>query len=235
MADKKSSIRKKPVSQKRVAMVLASLVGSMTISAGVLLLMEGGAMGTSSPPGAFVADPNSLPAQLLPQVPLQAARWDYIIVYESGDASVSAESLSDGPFAGGIPKSSVRPKANFHFVIDSSFSGPGTTDGKLEVSTNWISQDAIAKGAPPAAWPDSRSYSYNYYGNAVGICVAADMHHPISERQYQTLLESVQNLQRLLNIPKDRVLFHWDPSIPGARQASHSQSEFDRQFHAELQ
>ena len=41
--------RKKPVSQKRVAVVLASLVGTMTVSAAVLLLMEGGALGTAMP------------------------------------------------------------------------------------------------------------------------------------------------------------------------------------------
>ena len=115
MADKSSVNRKKPVSQKRVAVVLASLVGTMTISAAMLLLMEGGALGTGFP--GFAVNPDSFSAKLDPVVPLQPQTWNYIIIYESGDLTASADSLAEGRETGGT-NTPPRPMANFHFVID---------------------------------------------------------------------------------------------------------------------
>src|SRR5690349_11102333 len=84
MADKSTPVRKRPVSQKRVAVVLASLVGTMTISAGVLLLMEGGALGTNVP-GAYVAQSSQIAPQIAASANLQAKAWNYIIIYDSAD------------------------------------------------------------------------------------------------------------------------------------------------------
>ena len=86
------------VSQKRVATVLGALVGTLTISAGTLLLMEGGTLGTS-PMAAAVDAP---PAILDTATPLQTKGWDYIIIYESGDlAASSAQPCTDGRVTGG--------------------------------------------------------------------------------------------------------------------------------------
>jgi hypothetical protein len=104
-----------------------------------------------------------------PAVPLQAGAWNYIIVYESGDLAASADSLAEGLVTGGPHQSpNYRPKANFHFVIDSAQSGSGRADGELEVQTRWKNQGL---GAPYAGWPEPRSYSFTPYKNAVGICV----------------------------------------------------------------
>jgi hypothetical protein len=225
MADKSTSIRKKPVSQKRVAVVLASLVGTMTISAGVLLLMEGGALGTSVP-GAFVASPVDRSAQLI-AAPLQGKTWNYIIIYESADASASAETLAEGRVTGGSnPAKSVRPKANFHFVIEMG--------GARQVGTSWLKQEP---GAPPASWPDSRSYTSPSYTNAVGVCLAADINRgKLGQAQHETLLQTVRDLQRLYNIPKENVLFQWDRRLDahGARPATPTQLQYDAQFRSQL-
>jgi hypothetical protein len=232
MADKSTTTRKKPVSQKRVAVVLASLVGTMTISAGALLLMEGGALGTSVP-GAFVAGQASLSLSAgtsdhtLVSLPLQGKAWNYIIVYESADASVSAESLAEGRVTGGSdPSKSVRSKANFHFVIEMG--------GTLKTGTSWQKQEP---GAPYASWPDSRSYSFTPYTNAVGICLAADINHgTLSQAQHDTLLQTVRDLQRLYNIPKENVLFQWDRRLDahGAKPATSTQLRYDAQFRSQL-
>ena len=156
MANKNESRRKKPVSQKRVAVVLASLVFMMTMGAAMLLAMEGGSLGTSVP-GWAINQPD-IAAMVVPAVPLQAQAWKFIILFESQDLTASADGLSDGLVAGGQSSepSKVRPKANFHFVIDGAQSGSGTMDGALEVGTSWQNQSA---GAPFSLWHDTRSHS----------------------------------------------------------------------------
>jgi hypothetical protein len=207
MADKTQKSRKKPVSQKRVATVLASLVGALTMSAGVLLLMEGGALGTS-PMGAAVDSP-SLQETLDTSVPLRADVWKFIIVYESGDVAGSAATLSDGRMTGGQgPINPVRPKANFHFVIDNARSGRGA-DGNLERGTTWLNQEA---GAPYAGWRDLSPYStIPYYTGSVGVCFIGDLNRePISALQHKTLIQTVRELQRNLNVADDCIRFQWE-------------------------
>ncbi len=213
MADKTRSSRKKPVSQKRVAVVLATLVGTLTLSAGLLLLMEGGTVG-SSPIAAAVGGGDSLPmiaAAIEPVAPLRQGTWDYIIIYESGDLAASSASLADGRVTGGnfVSSNTVRSKANFHFVIDGARSSGGM-DGKLEVGTAWQNQES---GAPFAGWPDVRYHSFKPYTNAVGVCLAGDLSRQgLSDAQHQTLTQTVQELQRSLHISKDHVLFQWEAS-----------------------
>jgi hypothetical protein len=207
MADKSSSKRKKPVSQKRVAIVLAALVATMTVFAAALLAMEGAAPGTAVP---VMATTHS---NLLPAIALRPEPWRFIIIYQSVDSSASAGSLAEGRFVSGGTGPSVRPRANFHFVIDGADSGVGM-DGNLEIGTSWNNQHA---GAPYASWPDPRSNSFTPYTNAVGVCLAADLNRkPISEAQHQKLLSLVRELQQLSSIPADQVKFHWEIT-PDAR------------------
>ena len=118
MADKTPASRKQPVSQKRVAMVLASLVGMMTVTASMLLLMEGGALGTAVP--GWAVNKPAIGVMIEPAVPLRSQAWNFIIIYTSQDEAASAVTLADGRMTGGTTSSPVRPKANFHFVIDSA-------------------------------------------------------------------------------------------------------------------
>ena len=232
MADKNKAIRKQPVSQKRVAVVLASLVGTMTVFSAMLLAMEGGALGTSVP-GWAVNGPD-IATVIEPSTGLREGAWNYIIIYESGDLAASADSLADGRMTGG-PSSEpnkVRPKANFHFVVDSAESGTGTMDGALEVSTSWQEQHT---GAPYAGWPDNRSYSFSPYNNAVGICLVGDLNRkPISEAQHQSLLRLVRELQTRLKVRKECVLFQWDANL-AAVHARPAQQAYAANFRAALQ
>jgi hypothetical protein len=215
MADKSSSKRKKPVSQKRVAVVLASLVGTMTVAAAALLAMEGAAPGNSLPMMAVKQSP------ILTPVTLRSEAWRFIIIYDSADVAASAETLSEGRLAGGTGPS-VRPRANFHFVIDGADSGTGM-DGNLEVGTSWYNQNA---GAPYARWPESRSNSFTPYTNAIGVCLAADLNRkPVSEPQHEKLLHLVRELQQLSSIPADQVKFQWEigpDAHPSAAQKAYA-------------
>jgi hypothetical protein len=201
MSERIPPSRKQPVSQKRVAVVLASLVGTMTVFAAVLLLLEGGALGTALP--GWAVNRPAIGSMVEPAVPLRGGGWNFIIVYESGDAAASAASLAEGRLTGGSTPTTVRPKANFHFVIDGAKSG--TMDGALEVGTSWQNQGI---GAPYAGWPETRSHLFTAYNDAVGICVVGDLHRRPSEAQHQTLVQLVQELQK--RCPGAKVLFQWE-------------------------
>lgn len=218
------------MSQKRVATVLASLVGTLTLSAGALLLMEGGTVG-NSPMGAAIDTPSEV---IETTTPLQQSAWDYIIIYESGDVAASSATLTEGRVTGGsqLPINTVRPRANFHFVIDSASSGG--MDGNLEVGTAWQNQIACA---PYASWPDTdpRYYSDKPYNKVVGVCLAADLkNRPVSEAQTRTLTQVVRELQQRLNIPKSQVLFQWDPQLSPHLPATAAQKAYAEQFRSLL-
>lgn len=221
------------MSQKRVAVVLASLVGTLTISAGALLLLENGqgAMGINPPLSAFQAP--SLAGQLKSTCPLQRGAWNYIIIYQSGDLSGSSASLADGHVSGGteLTPSTVRQKANFHFVVDNIRSRRGASDGELETGQTWLSQVA---GAPYAGWPDYRYHQFSPYKNAVGICFIGDLNRePVSESQHSKLIQLVRELQSQLNIPAERVLFQWDLE-PNTDKATPAQMAYTQQVRASL-
>jgi hypothetical protein len=231
MADKKPSSRKKPVSQKRVAVVLASLVGTLTFSAGILLLMEGGAVAT--PASGLAYQQASLAAQLTPTASLRQGAWNYIIIYESGDTAGSAASLADGRLNGeSDAPNTVRPKANFHFVIDSIRSGRDAVDGQLEVGQSWLNQEV---GAPYAGWPDVRYHQVSPYNNAVGVCLIGDLgREPISDAQHRNLVHVVQELQNRLDIPKEHVLFQWELE-PNLKRMNSGQKAYAEAFRSSLE
>ena len=225
MVDAFSPKRKKPVNQKRVAFVLASLVGAMTISSALLLVMEHTTLGTVMPGYAVTALDISAAVNI--DKPLRPQGWNFIIIYESGDLAARADSLTDGRLAGGSSLTTVRPKANFHFVIDSAHSG--TMDGYPETGTSWKNQELGAY----AGWPDSRNHSLSLYSDAVGICFAGDLNRePISEAQHQTLVHLVRELQGQCHIPTERVLFQWE--LEPERPPTPAQQSFAQCFRAAL-
>lgn len=235
MADntKTMSSRKKPVSQRRVAIVLASLVGTLTLSAGALLLMENGPFGATPMP-AFSVSRADIRALIQPEAPLQSGAWRFIIIYESGDLEASASSLAEGRARGGVsagPEKAARPSANFHFVVDAASSKRGALDGELEVSGSWKRQDP---GTPYAGWPDPSYYNTKSYKNAIGVCVAGDVaQRPYSEAQFRSLVQLARELQQQCQIRKEAILFQWELD-PNALHATPAQRAFADEFRRAL-
>jgi len=193
---------------KRVMIVLAALVATLTVSSGLLLVMDSAPLG-ATPPTAFVASPIRMHELVAPRNALQTAAWRYIIVYESGDLEASAASLADGRAKGvGTKPVAARPPANFHFVVDAAGSRGGALDGELEVASSWQRQEV---GTPFAGWPDNSYHSYHPYTKAIGVCVAGDLtQRPYSEAQVRCLVQLVQELQSQLRIDNDAVKFQWE-------------------------
>ncbi len=229
---KSHSSRKRPVSQKRVAIVLASLVGTMTLTAGALLLMEPGAL-SSLPPGAFAVTSDSMHRMIRTNVPLQRGVWQRIIIYESGDVAGSAASLAEGRVKGVGPNvgNVTRQPAYFHFVVDGASSRSGALDGELEVGSTWRDQKY---GTPHIGWPDNRYNNLGSYINAVGVCVCGSVDvQPYSEAQCRTLVQLVHELQQELGLDTADVLFQWELN-PNSSHATPAQIAFARDFKASL-
>jgi hypothetical protein len=161
---------------------------------------------------------------------LQTAAWDYIIVYESGDAAASAASLADGSAKGEVSHAAISPRlpAPFHFVVDSATSTPGALDGELEVTTRWRDQ---IYGTPHLGWPDARYYHLkpefqNGFSRAVAVCVIGDVTRGgVSLPQTKTLVELLQVLEQRFNIPQNHILFQWE-QLPNADHATRQQRAF---------
>ena len=222
--------RKKLLVPQRVMIVLASLVGTLTISSLLLLVMDSSPIGATPAP-AFAPTSDRIHDMVTPKAALQTAPWPFIIIYESGDLEASAASLAEVRAKGvGTKPVSVRPPANFHFFVNAVSSKQGALDGELEVGSAWQRQEI---GTPFAGWPDSSYYKYPH-PDAVGICLAGDLaQRPYSEAQVRTLVQLVQDLQGRFGIENDHVKFQWElganrlPTTPAQKAFA---NEFRRRY-----
>lgn len=202
MAKGKSSAKRKngqgPVS-RRAGVVWGSLVGSMTLAAGLLMVLDGGSSprmdGLALPPlmAAAGAAP-SIEAVLQTRVPLEHDRWQAIVVHHSGSpvgkpASIDAEH-----------RRMNLKGLGYHFVIGN---GAGMENGEIHVGYRWMDQvpGAHASGAD-AEW-------YNLH--SIGICLVGDGDtDSFTEAQMRRLTDLVNALAREFKIPRDRILLHSD-------------------------
>lgn len=216
--------RKKPVSQKRVAIVLASLVGTLTFSSALLLVMESGPLGATPPVAAVTI--SSVRQAIQTSSPLRQDLWEYIVVYQSGGVAAGAADLAEGRLKGGnsVVERQARPDG-FHFVIANG-KDRGSIDGELQKGSSWVNQHF---GAPHPGWPNPRYY-HNPYHNAIGICLQADLRNkPASEAQLRSLIQLVNELNRA-GLGRKGVIFQWERVYPGSPDASPAQVEFTQDF-----
>ncbi len=231
----KSRSRKRPVTYSRVFAVLVSLVFSLSLCAGMLLLLEGR-------PIAGVSRYNLLAASkrinldyltlrhLAPRVP--ARRWKYIVIYQSHSFAGDAAELergrlledTHGPGAAGGRVLQEVP-ADFHFVIDNGRNSAHKADGNVEIGTSWLRQEFAA---PYSQWPDPRYHHYTVYKQAIGICLIGNVNvQPFSRNQVAALKRLVQQLQRKYNVPDSRVKFQWDIANDSTPQEASISSQFN--------
>jgi len=208
----------------------------MTVSAIVLLMLEGKPI-TSQIVQSYVLSAFT-PAQDVGTLvsnttnPLQASRWNYIIIYQSGALSGDAADLAAGYLgggAGGSEKSNIRvPGVNFHFVVDNGVNKVQNPDGFIEVGSAWKNQEATS---PYSSWPYYHFHTTpNPYRNAVGICLVGNVdNRPFSDAQMSSLLALVKALQK--EIPNSIVTYQWDCA---GGQTSANRQTFGANFSAML-
>jgi hypothetical protein len=223
MSSGSKQVRKKaPVSQKRVAVVLASLVGTMTVSAGLLLALESGPGGN---PSGLVAVGQISSVISKTDRPFISAAWQHVVIYQSGDMTGAAvnpnENLSRSGSAGPIPSRT----GTFHFVVNSSASlrGSNDVDGTVEAGNAWRMQTL---GAPHATWADPRFAPLGYYQRAIGVCMIGNIDRATyTSGQIDHLVILLKKLQDTTGIGADKIRFQWELQ-PYAAYATPAQKQF---------
>lgn len=174
-----------PIPDRRVLIVLATLVAAMTVASGLLLALEPG------PTAAFptiqlssVGSPDGGAAGLFEtDTALTPGRYSAIIIHDSGTLDGSTDTIANGQ--------------GYHFVIAN---GHGAGDGAIEAGGRWHDQldgqfVTGANGDEPIASP------------AIGICLVGDTaRQSPTESQARQLFWLVRQLQSRFEISGENVM-----------------------------
>jgi hypothetical protein len=113
-----------------------ALIAAMTVVGGGLWLAQGGRldnvqplMATSTLPTTPAAAPSALEAVLRTTQPVQANRWQAIVIHDTGQLVGTPATLDDRARSMGLRS------LGYHFVVGN---GNGMDDGELFVSSRWM-------------------------------------------------------------------------------------------------
>lgn len=189
-----------------------ALIGAMTAVGGLLLVVDAGKRPTLDGlrlPGATalmaVSAPRSMEAVLETRGQIDRARWQAIMVHQSGQAYATPETLERDHKAMGLRG------LGHHFIIGN---GNGMGDGEVFVGYRWLDQlpGAHAVGDHEAAEWANR--------HAISICLVGDgTRRAPTQAQMNRLAELLSTLTGELGVGSDRILLHSDVSDvadPGA-------------------
>ncbi|MBI1370138.1 MAG: hypothetical protein GC162_15975 [Planctomycetes bacterium] len=178
---------------RRTVVVWVALIVSMTFVSGVLLMLEPAPLAPSVGPVLTVLDagPRGADTLFATQAPIEAGRWQAIVVHDSrtthGDARTLGAAHQQLGYGGLV----------YDFVIGN---GDGAPDGEIQTGYRWSRQmDAAAvRGTADDAW---------YNRHAIHVCLIGDGNQAApTSMQMDQLLRLVTALQYRLHIPSDRVL-----------------------------
>jgi hypothetical protein len=178
-----------PPVQRRTLIVWGTLVASMTLASGLLMLLEPrpirqvGNLSLS----AVEAAPSGIDVIFHTDPAPAPDRWQRIVIQHSGEPSGSARTIGQRHQAlgyGGL---------QYHFVIGNGFDRQAE-DGLIEVGPLWLNQgDSV------------------YTDHAITICLVGNGDRlPPTEAQLRQLERLVTRLQQRLDVPPDRVFLHRD-------------------------
>lgn len=190
-----------PIPDRRVLVVLVTLVGAMTLASSLLLALEPAPMSRRPAVQLRSVDQSAQRGDDLFETnpPVRAERFSAIVIHDSGTLAGSAETIGGG--------------LGYHFVIGNGQDAP---DGKIAAGPRWSRQlagafiDESADAAPANRRP-------------IGICLIGDTNRQAPTKlQIQNLRWLVRQLQRRCQIPGDQVV------TPAGRLFPHSR--FGRQL-----
>lgn len=165
-------------SRERMTKVLGSLVLSVTAGAIILRLLQPAPL-MDVTAFSLAAAFNPIGQVFETQVPVDASRWQYIEIHQSGTPRGNIQSLAEF-----CRQKALGPLA-YHFVITNGRGGP---DGRIQVCQQWTQQkDAhepqFSRGATPV-------------GSTIKICLIGDFSQgslaPVQLSQLELLLRSLQ-------------------------------------------
>ena len=184
--------------QPRTAIVLASFLGCMTLTAALLSLTGGGfelgSRGRSITPLVRPGGGTGLETILAPRDDLDRGRWDSIVVHHTASPDATPESLDRDHRNAGLSQ------LGYHVVIGN---GRRMGDGEIYLGARWLEQLPGAHVAGPSGSRLNRS--------AIGICLVGDGdRRTFTASQMIALVDVVRLLQYELGIDADRIWLHRD-------------------------
>ena len=175
---------------RRVLIVLSSLVGAMTLASTLLLALDPrGMAGVRLQKVERPADP--VARLFATRKPLDLS-WTRIIIHDSGSTDGSANDLVLAHRSQGMDT------VGYHFVIDN---GVHDDNGKPDIhpTSRWSDQQA-------GAFLNAVDTQHHNQPATIGVCLIGDTNRqPISKVQLQQLVWLVQQLQAKLHISAGRV------------------------------
>jgi hypothetical protein len=176
---------------RRTAVFFASLLGLLTTTSGLLLLLAPGPLPADAARSLFAAEPpRTLDVIFDTQVPVHPERWTYIYIRHSRTSSGNAWTLAQA--SNGLAD---------HFVIGN---GDGCVDGEVQVGHRWNGQ--LPPGRPPGTG--------NIDPACISICLIGDFDRTLpTPTQMRRLVQLVGALQQRLGIPAQNVYLIQQPGI----------------------
>jgi len=202
-----ASFRKKDapvVPDRRTLIVLGSLVMGMTLTSGLLLVLEPGPVAPLTGVSLQSIDrgTQSSGAGQLFDHPDPSRDWRGIIVHASGSEEGSARTLDQ------LHKELGRSGLGYHFVINN---GSFREDGLIELGPRWRQQMPGAYVSGPRSQPVNDRF--------IGVSLIGDDQQQDfpSQEQMQELLWLVKRLQQRYDIPSQAVIVDTGPTFPHTR------------------
>lgn len=182
----------------RTAIVLASFLGCMTVTAWMLSMTGGGlnlgSDGRSITPLVRPGGGSGLETILSPKAALDRSRWDGIVVHHSATPDATPQSLDRAHRNAGLSQ------LGYHVVIGN---GRRMGDGEIHLGARWLEQLPGAHVAGPNGSRMNRT--------TIGICLVGDGdRRAFTQSQMIALVDVVRLLQYELGIDADRVRLHRD-------------------------
>ncbi|HEX2970943.1 MAG TPA: peptidoglycan recognition family protein [Tepidisphaeraceae bacterium] len=186
------------MSRRNVA-VLASLLGSLVLTSGLLLVVAPAPLTPDAAQRLFATDQyDSLERIFDTEASIKPGRWQAIYIHHSKSRAGNALDLAGA--TGGMGD---------HFLIGN---GNGCADGEIQVGQRWTSQHAAKPANGKQPLPQLAAASDNY----IGICLVGDFDQAApTAAQMQRLEQLVQALQRKLAIPGKAILAFDRPGNAG--------------------
>jgi len=188
------------VPDHRTLIVLASLVGAMTLASGLLLLLEPGP--ATSVQEMSLSSVERSPRRrggdlFLTRAKAKPGRWSAIVIHCGSDVSAATPSgrRGDAQKAGGDQA--------YHFVVRA---GDRAWTGQLEMGDRWNDQRS------GAYWAGVESDWVNHHAVGIRLRQGTGRQGP-TEGQLSQLVWLVQRLQTKFQIPAERVILHVDPGL----------------------
>lgn len=183
---------------QRGRVVWGAFTLAMTTVGGLFWILQGGPTprldGLALPAMVAAAGPTSMEAIFKTQRPVEASKWQAIVIHHSGSLYGTPASIEAQHRAMNLDG------LGYHFVIGN---GTGLPEGEIHVGYRWMDQLPGAHVAGPKGdW---------YNRNSIGICLVGDGRRKgFTPEQMQRLSQLVASLCERLSIPADHVYLHSD-------------------------